>query len=135
MEIIQIEKNIHNSPRKVRLVVDAIKKLKPEVALKILQFTKKAAALPLAKAIKAVLGNAKSQNADINQMVFKSIEVNEGLKMKRYRAGTKGRVKPYRKRMSQIKIILTDEKSQKIENNEDKNLETKEVKLDNGKKS
>lgn len=86
-----------------------VKKMKPSSAVQMLQFTNKAAALSLSKAIKTVLGNCKSQNLDINQMVFKSIEVNEGTKMKRYRAGTKGRAKPYKKRLSHVKIILTDE--------------------------
>lgn len=108
MEITSIQKNIHNTPRKIRLIVDMIKKMKPLSAIEILQFTNKSAALPVSKAIKTVLGNAKSQNLDVSQMVFKSIEVNEGLKMKRYRAGTKGRTKPYKKRMAHIKIVLTE---------------------------
>lgn len=109
MEITSIQKNIRSSPRKMRLVVDMIKNMKPAAAMQILQFTNKTAALPLSKAIKTVLGNAKSQNLDASLMVFKTIEVNEGTKMKRFRAGTKGRAKPYKKRLSHIKIILTDE--------------------------
>lgn len=109
MEILSIQKNIHNSPRKLRLVVDMVRNMKPAVAVSQLQFTNKAAALSLSKAIKTVLGNAKQQNLDASQMIFKSIEVNEGIKMKRFRAGTKGRAKPYKKRLSQIKIVLTDE--------------------------
>ncbi len=109
MEITSIQKNIRSSPRKMRLVVDMIRNMKPVRAVQILEFTNKAAALPLSKAIKTVLGNAKSQNLDVNLMVFKAIEVNEGTKMKRFRAGTKGRAKPYKKRLSHIKIVLTDE--------------------------
>lgn len=109
MEITSIQKNIHNSPRKMRLVVDMVRQMKPSVAISSLQFTNKAAALSLSKAIKTVLGNAKQQNLDLSQMIFKTIEVNEGVKMKRFRAGTKGRAKPYKKRLSQIKIVLTDE--------------------------
>lgn len=86
-----------------------VKKMKPGSAIQILQFTNKAAALPLAKAIKTVLGNCKSQNLDISQMVFKSIEVNEGTKMKRFRAGTKGRAKQYKKRLTHLKIVLTED--------------------------
>lgn len=86
-----------------------VKKMKPAAAIQMLQFTNKAAALPLSKAIKTVLGNCKSQNLDISQMIFKSIEVNEGTKMKRFRPGTKGRAKPYKKRLSHIKIVLSKE--------------------------
>lgn len=108
MEITSIQKNIHNSPRKMRLVVDMVRSMKPTSAVTLLQFTKKAAAQDLSKAIKTVLGNAKAQNLDVSEMVFKSIEVNEGSKMKRYRAGTKGRAKPYKKRLAHLKIVLTD---------------------------
>lgn len=126
MEIYTIQKNIHDSPRKMRLVADMIRKMKPMAAIQILEFTNKAAALPLSKAIKTVLGNAKSQNLDVEQMIFKSIEVNEGIKMKRFRAGTKGRAKPYKKRFSQIKIVLTDEIPEK--------LKTQKLKIENNEK-
>lgn len=109
MEITSIQKNIHNTPRKIKLVIDMIRKMKPLSAVQILEFTNKSAALPVSKAIKTVLGNAKSQNLDVNQMIFKSIEVNGATKMKRYRPGTKGRAKPYAKRMTHIKIVLTEE--------------------------
>lgn len=121
MEILSIQKNIHSSPRKMRLVVDMVRRMKPEMAVSQLQFTNKTAALSLSKAIKTVLGNAKHQKMDPSQMIFKSIEVNEGIKMKRFRAGTKGRAKPYKKRLSQIKIVLTDEipmKKEKVEKKE-----------------
>jgi len=109
MEITTIQKNIHNSPRKVRLVADLIRKMVPEQAVQTLRFTNKAASVSLMKAIEVVLANAKSQNIDLEKVNFKTIEVNEGVKMRRFRAGTKGRAKPYRKRLSQIKIVLSDE--------------------------
>jgi large subunit ribosomal protein L22 len=105
MEYTSIQKNITDSPRKLRLVADMIRKMKPAQALETLQFTNKAAALPLAKAIKTALANAKTDD-----VVFKSLEINEGMKLKRYRAGTagRGRGRPYKKRWSHIKIVLTD---------------------------
>lgn len=107
MEFITIQKNISSSPRKLRLVADMVRKMDPYAALEILQFTTNAAARPLAKAIKTVVANAGSKDG----ITFKSIEINEGLKAKRYRVGTagRGRGRPYKKRMSHIKIILTDE--------------------------
>lgn len=110
MEITQIQKNIHNSPRKLRLVADLVRNQNPTQALLTLRFTNKAAAMPLSKAIQTALGNAKAQNIDENSLVFKKLEINEGQKMKRFRAGTRGRVKRYVKKMSHIKIVLSDEK-------------------------
>lgn len=114
MEIITIQKNIHTSPRKLRLVADLVRKMKPSDALEALQFTNKAAALLLAKAIKTVLASARQQNLDTNTLVFKKLEINEGTKMRRFRAQAKGMVSPYKKRLSQIRIILTDEKGGRI---------------------
>ena len=109
MEITQIQKNLHNSPRKLRLVADLVRNQKPTQALLTLKFTDQAAAIPLSKAIQTVLGNAKAQNIDADNLIFKSLEVNEGQKMKRFRAGTRGRVKRYVKKMSHIKIVLSNE--------------------------
>lgn len=107
MEFITIQKNISNSPRKLRLVASMVRKMDPYAALDILQFTRNSAAVPLAKAIKTVIANAGSKEG----IVFKSIEINEALKMRRYRVGTagRGRGRPYKKRMSHIRIILTDD--------------------------
>lgn len=102
-----IQKNITMTPRKVRYVADMVRKMTPYRALDVLQFTNRAAAVPVLKAVKTVIANAgKAEN-----LSFVSIEVNEGLKMKRYRAGTagRGRGRPYRRRMSHIKIVITDE--------------------------
>jgi len=84
-----------------------VRKMDPYAALETLHFTSNAAAQPLLKAIKTVLANSGSKEG----IVFKSIEINEGLKAKRYRVGTagRGRGRPYKKRMSHIKIVLTDD--------------------------
>lgn len=113
MEYTTIQKNITTPPRKLRLVADMIRKMTPARALETLEFTNKAAAKSLAKAIKTVLANAGKDN-----VVFKTVEINEGMKLKRNRIGTagRGRSRPYRRRWSHIKIILTDNlevKSQK----------------------
>ena len=106
MEYVTIQKNIQSSPRKLRLVANMIRKMRPEEALDILAFTNKAAALPLAKAIKTVLANGKASSF----LSFKTIEINEGSKLKRYRAGTagRGRGRPYRRRWRLIKNVVSD---------------------------
>jgi large subunit ribosomal protein L22 len=130
MEFITIQKNLQNSPRKLRLVADMVRKMDPYQALDTLQFTSNAAANPLLKAIKTVLANAGRKEG----LSFKSIEINEGLKMKRYRVGTagRGRGRPYKKRLSHIKIILTDEVKVKSTGKKPK-VEEKIVKAVEGK--
>ncbi len=126
MEFITIQKNIQNSPRKLRLVATMVRKMDPYAALDVLQFTSNAAARPLAQAIKTVIANAGSKEG----LSFKSVEINEGLKMRRYRVGTagRGRGRPYKKRTSHIKIVLTDEvkleKKIKVSRNEVKDKQS-----------
>lgn len=126
MDVTTIQKFIHTSPRKLRLVADMVRKMEPARALDILRVTPKMAAKDLAKAIETVLANSKQQGVDIGKVSFKSIEVNEGARMRRYRAGTRGRVRPFKRRMSHIKIVVSDQvivDSKKSENKQEKKEE------------
>lgn len=116
MEVVTIQKYIHTSPRKLRLVADMVRKIEPERAVDILKVTPKNAAKDLARAIKTVLANAKQQGMETSEITFKTLEINESIKMRRMRAGTRGRAKPYKRRMSHIKIVLTDNVKVKTEN-------------------
>ncbi|OGE64101.1 hypothetical protein A3J13_02445 [Candidatus Daviesbacteria bacterium RIFCSPLOWO2_02_FULL_36_8] len=109
MEIQTIQKYIHTSPRKLRLVADMVRKMEPNHALDVLRVTPKYAAGDLIKALETVLANAKVAGMDAGRIVFKKLEIDESMKMKRFRAGTRGRAKPYKKRMAHIKIVLTDD--------------------------
>lgn len=109
MEATTIQKYIHTSPRKLRLVADMIRQMNPQQALNILRVTPKMAAKDLEKAVNTVLANAKAAGLDGAKMVFEKIEINESMKMRRFRAGTRGRVKPFKRRMSHIKIVLSDD--------------------------
>jgi len=109
MEIQTIQRYIHTSPRKLRLVADLIRQMEPAKALDVLRVTPKSAAKDLAKALETVLANGRQAGLDSEKVGFKKIEIDESLKMRRFRAGTRGRVKPYKKRMAHIKIVLSDE--------------------------
>lgn len=114
MEAQTIQKYIHTSPRKLRLVADLVRQLAPEKALEVLKYTQKAAAVDLSKAIKTIMANVKAKGME--NIKFKTIEINEGPKMKRFRAGAKGRARPYKRRMAHIKIVLTDNLNVKTQN-------------------
>ncbi|MDO8573917.1 MAG: uL22 family ribosomal protein [Candidatus Daviesbacteria bacterium] len=130
MEIQTIQKYMHVSPRKLRLVADMVRKMTPEKSLNILRMTPKMAAMDLVKALETVLANAKQKGMDAKNLTFKKIEINESMKMRRFKAGTRGRVKPFKRRMAHIKIVLSDEGkviSQKTEDKKPKKEEkTKE---------
>ena len=84
-----------------------VRKMQPDKAMETLKFTQKAAAKELLDAINTAVSNAKQKG--LAEVLFKHIEINEGPKMRRFRAGARGRVKPYKRRMSHIKIVLSDE--------------------------
>ena len=109
MLYINVQKNVGDSPRKLRLVADMVRSMNPDQALEVLSFTNKSAAAPLAKAIKTAIANAGSKAG----LRFEKIEINEGMKMRRYRSAARGRMKPFKRRMSHIKIVLTDEGKEK----------------------
>lgn len=109
MDIISTQKYIHTSPRKMRLVVDMIKKMRPATSLNTLRFTSKAAAKDLQDVINTAIANAKQGGLDLEKVYFKKIEVNEGPVMKRFKPASKGRALPFKRRMSHVKIVLSDE--------------------------
>lgn len=113
MEIQTIQRYIHTSPRKLRLVSDMVRKMTPAQALNVLRITPKYASADLAKAIETVLANAKQSGLDSAKLTFKKIEIDESIKMRRFHAGTRGRVKPFKRRMAHIKIVLSDQEEKK----------------------
>lgn len=109
MEMQTIQKYIHATPRKLRLVADIVRKMEPVKALDTLRVTRKDAAKDLSKALETVLANIRQAGADLDKLSFKSIEINESVVLRRFKAGTRGRAKPYKRRMSHIRIVLTDD--------------------------
>lgn len=103
---IATQKYLIMSPRKLRLVVDLIKKMKPTEAVLKLPFVQKRAGESIAKVIKSALANAKNQGESETDLVFKEIQVGEGPRLKRGRAASRGRWHPFKKRMSHIRVVL-----------------------------
>jgi large subunit ribosomal protein L22 len=58
-------------------------------------------------------------------LIIKSIDVNEGAFLKRYRPSTRGRIHPYKKRTSHIRIVL--EERMPIQTSEVKNTKAIEA--------
>jgi large subunit ribosomal protein L22 len=102
-------KYIRTSPRKLRLVADAVRPLPVERALGALLRLPQAAAFPLADAISSAVANAKAKQADVAGLTFKTLEVGQGPAMKRIREISRGQAHGYKKRMSHIRVVLTDD--------------------------
>lgn len=116
------------SPRKLRLVVGLIKKMKPMDAIERLPFASRRAATDLGKVIKSAVANAKNQGVSETDLIFKEIQIGEGPRLKRGKAASKGRWHPFKHRMSHIRVILTTKKEEVKVKKEEKVEEKKEVK-------
>lgn len=107
MEIIAVSKSVTISPRKVRLVADAIRKLSLVEALQLLSLAPKRSARPLTKVIQSAIANAVNNNHLTRDVLrLKAVDVMEGPVMKRFHASTRGRIHPYKKQTSHIRIVL-----------------------------
>jgi large subunit ribosomal protein L22 len=128
MESLTYMKNLDISPKKLRMMLPSIKKMTPVEATNVLYYSPKRSARIFYKAIKSAINNAKQTlKVSDDLLQFKLFTIEEGQKLKRYLAGSRGGVNPYKKRYSHIKIILTAPSTEKVE-------KTKEVK-ENVKKS
>ncbi|OGH42314.1 MAG: 50S ribosomal protein L22 [Candidatus Levybacteria bacterium RIFCSPLOWO2_02_FULL_36_8b] len=109
MEVIAQSKSVRISPRKVRLVADSIKKKSAKDALNALFLIRKRGASVLWKTLKSAVANAVN-NAKLKEenLFIKNIEITEGQALKRFHHSTRGRVHPYKKRGSHIRIVLEE---------------------------
>ena len=113
MEYTAVAKSIRMGPRKVRLIADSIRKIDSiDKSLNALSLLKKRAASPIQKTLQSAVANAINRGAKKENLFIKSIEITEGPALKRFKPSTRGRVHPYKKRSSHIKITLTDNSSQ-----------------------
>ncbi len=104
------------APRKVRLVADLIRGQEVAKALSQLQFLNKKGADVLMKLLQSAIANARNdfQIKESNLFISK-ITIDEGPKLKRWRAISRGRAAPIQKKTSHITLILdtTEEQKQK----------------------
>ena len=109
MEVYATAKSVRISPRKVRLVVDAVRNMPLDDALHALEVMPKRAAKEVAKTLKSAVANA-TNNAKLERdnLEIGSIMISEGAVFKRFRPSTRGRIHPYKKRSSNIRIMVVE---------------------------
>jgi large subunit ribosomal protein L22 len=102
-------KNYRQSPRKVRLVADAVRGKKVDIALRDLEFVTKRATDPIAKLIKSAVANAKNNNNISEDNLFvKEIQVNKGIVLKRIMPRARGSAARINKRSSHVSVTLEE---------------------------
>lgn len=103
-------KGVRISPRKIRLVADSIRNMKADEALNALSQISKRGALSLDKTLKSAIANAVNKGLVKEKLFIKSLEINEAPALKRYHPSSRGRIHPYKRKGSHVKIVLEEKK-------------------------
>jgi large subunit ribosomal protein L22 len=109
MEARATAKYIDVSPRKARLVADAVRGRPVKQALAMLQFMPQKSARHVRKVIQSAVANAENNYAmNVDSLYVSSIYVNEGPTQRRFRPRAHGRVSPLLKRSSHVTAIVAE---------------------------
>ena len=100
------------SPRKVRLVADAVKGKSVKDAEALLTFLPKVATLPLLKLLRSAVANAKGMKSAVNpdHLHIKDLRVDGGATLKRSMPRARGTAYQILKRTSKIVLTLGESK-------------------------
>jgi large subunit ribosomal protein L22 len=106
-EVRAAAKWVRITPRKARLVVEHIRGRSVPEARTMLAFTERAAAREIDKLLRSAVANAEANHDLIgDDLVVKTVFVDEGPTMKRWRARARGRAVRIRKRTCHITLTL-----------------------------
>jgi len=115
MDIVSTQKFIRLAPKKIRPVVNLVKKMKVQEAIEKLPFVNKKGADYLLKAIKTANANAKNRGISEDILFIKEIQITEGPRLKRGIPVSRGQWHPIIKRMSHIRVVLGVREAKKEE--------------------
>lgn len=109
MKVLAKLKYLRIAPRKVRLVVEQIRGKKVIEAESILNFMTKKGSLPVLNLLKQAVANAKNNfQLDPLNLFISKITVDEGPKIKRWRARARGSAAEIQKKVSHVTILLDE---------------------------
>ena len=106
--------NYRISASKARLVANQIRGKGVEEALNVLALSNKKVAKPLEKLVRSAVSNAEVKNEaqkagiDVDNLVVRTITVDEGTSMWRIRPRAQGRAAWIQKRSSHITVVLAE---------------------------
>ncbi|MCU0587388.1 MAG: 50S ribosomal protein L22 [Syntrophobacteraceae bacterium] len=109
MDVRAVSKFVRISPTKVRPLADVLRGRKAADALTILKFTPLKGSRLVGKTLKSALANAEvARTIDLDNLVVKTILIDEGPRLKRFRPRAMGRATRIVKRTSHITIVLSE---------------------------
>ncbi|HET7536298.1 MAG TPA: 50S ribosomal protein L22 [Candidatus Didemnitutus sp.] len=109
MEIQALTRYARMSPKKVREVANEIQGRSVPEALDLVTLIPRKSARLLAKTLKSAVANAENNhNLSADKLFVHRALVENGPVLKRFKAGARGSAKPRVKRMSHLRIVLSD---------------------------
>lgn len=109
MQAKAILRGVRLSPQKARWVVDVVRGKQVDLALAMLRNMPQKAAVEVARTIKSAAANAENNlHMSPEDLVVKTIFVDEGPAMKRMSPRARGRANVIRRRTSHITVIVDD---------------------------
>ena len=109
MEVTAKHKYARISPQKCRLVADVVRGAPVGNAISTLRFMPKKGAEIVLKVLESAVANAENNNnLSADSLTVKSAIIENGPVLKRFKAGARGTAMPRRKKMSHIRIVLSD---------------------------
>ncbi|MXW53896.1 MAG: 50S ribosomal protein L22 [Gammaproteobacteria bacterium] len=109
MRVRAIAKRLRVSPQKVRLIADQIRGKNVEQAFDILQYGVQKGAPLVRKVLDSAVANAETNwGADVDELKVEEVYVNEGVRLKRFRARARGRGARITKRTCHVTITVAD---------------------------
>lgn len=99
-------KNFHQSPRKVRLVANAIRGKRVPEARTTLQLLPQKSTGAILKLLDSAIANARQVGVTPEELLVKTITVNKGMALKRFAPRARGRAARFERTMSIVDIEL-----------------------------
>ena len=103
-----VVKYLKISPRKVRLVINAVRRKPVPVAFSVLTGLKKKAARMVEQGLRSAVANAKVKKLDEGRLVVSEIRADGGPTMKRFMSRSMGRADQILKRSTHLTVIVSE---------------------------
>ena len=111
MEARAVSKYLRVSAQKTRLVADMVRGKKVDEALILLRFTPKKSGRLITKVLRSAMANAENTKAfDLEKLYIKTIKIDQGPRLKRFRPRAMGRATKIIKPSSHITVVLDEKK-------------------------
>lgn len=107
MEAKAVARFVRISPRKIRLIMDEIRGMRVEEALRLLTYSPQKGSALLKKLVDSAVANATANSeVDVDTLVVKRVFADEGPAWKRFSPRAMGRATQIRKKTSHLTVIL-----------------------------